>query len=154
MVMIVRKMKAEQSTLEENKFNLTGEDIDAMLKAMASLPPVEKVTPKMEFNEICACGKSVPVTNLMQLNTGVVVMPNNVCKGCKEGIKLDRETARIVCLKCKRVICRVKPVKDKQGFEFKAGKTYHMESCGFCNPGKENYMIVEKYIHSRNIGRK
>lgn len=154
MVMIVLKMKAEQSTLEENKFNLTGEDIDAMLKAMASLPPVKKVTPKMEFTETCACGKSVPVTNLMQLNTGVIVMPNNICKGCKEGQKLDKETARVVCLKCKRVICRVKPVKDKQGFEFKAGKTYHMESCGFCNPDKQNHMLVEKYIHSRNIGRK
>ncbi len=147
-------MKAEQSTLEENKFNLTGEDIDAALKAMASLPPVKKVTPKMEFTETCACGKSVPVTNLMQLNTGVVVMPNNVCKGCKEGQKLDKETARVVCLKCKRVICRIKPAKDKQGFEFKAGKTYHMESCGFCNPDKQNHMLVEKYIHSRNIGRK
>lgn len=152
--MIVRKMKAEQSTLEENKFNLPGETIDAMLKAMASLPPVKADLPTLEFKETCACGKKVPVTDLMQLNTGVIVMPNDVCKGCKEGMKMDKEMARVVCIKCKRVIGRIKPTVDKQGFEFKAGKTYHMESCGHCDPDRGKYMIIEKYIHSRKSGRK
>lgn len=147
-------MKIDKSTLEENKFNLSGEMIHEMLHAMASLPPAKPIVPNLEFKETCACGKKVPVTKLMQLNTGVIIMPNDVCKGCKEGMKLDKEMARVVCIKCKRVIGRIKPTVDKQGFEFKAGKTYHMESCGHCDPDRGKYMIIEKHLHSRKLGRK
>lgn len=132
------------SSLEENKFNLSGVDIDAMVAALATLPPSTAKPVTLEFRETCACGKKVPVDKLEMLNTGVFIMPNDVCKGCKAGHKEDAEKARLVCVCCKRVIMRIPPCTDKSGFTFLPGRTYFLEHCGNCNKTTERHRIIEK----------
>lgn len=120
--------------------------------------PKEKPVVEEDPTETCICGKKVLASPdvLHSLNTGVFNILNDVCKGCEAGEKLDRENARIVCMRCKRVMLRMTPHVDPvTKFEFKAGKTYHLEGCALCDPdpnGKE-YKIVEVLMwkHKHNI---
>lgn len=97
----------------------------------------------------CACGKKVPVTTFPMMHSGVVQFPNNICPGCKEAEKLDRETARIICVRCRKVVARLKPVKEKNGFIYQAGRTYHSDACPECKPNLTESQIVEKVIYMR-----
>jgi len=134
----------------DNVFDsITGEKMHEMVNILASLPPPEKQEILTDTRETCACGKKVHVADLEELDTGVFKTYNDVCKNCPEGKKLDKETARVVCAMCKRVICRIKPVKDKTGFTFYPNKTYHLASCALCAPGKIKYPIVEKVLWDR-----
>lgn len=99
----------------------------------------------------CACGNNVPVTMFKQMNSGVVQFSNNICPGCKEAEKLDKETARIICIHCKKVVARLKPVKEKNGFVYQAGRTYHSDACPECKPDLTESQIVEKVIYQRKI---
>ena len=101
--------------------------------------------------EKCCCDKT-PATslrNFQPLNTGVCVLLNNVCKGCAEGEKLDREMTRVVCYSCKKVLARIPAHIDDDGFEFKAGTTVHLAKCPGCVPGTEESVIAEKVIFAR-----
>lgn len=128
----------------------SGEDLEKAIKILGSLPPPkqEKVV-VLDPVETCACGKKVPITSLEELNTGVFKIIGDVCKGCKDGKRLDRELARVVCSRCKRVITRIKPATDHTGFTFQAGKTYHLAECALCNPKIEQCPIIEKVIWNR-----
>ncbi|MEG1542911.1 MAG: hypothetical protein RR382_00105 [Tannerellaceae bacterium] len=83
---------------------------------------------------------------------------SDVCKDCKHAEREDKLLARIVCAKCRRVVGRVTPLKDPQGFVFEANKTYHVTGCGMCSNLPENtqlkVQIVEKLIYDNSIGRK
>ena len=119
-----------------------------LLGVLRQLKPLDKskiITP--EYTEACACGKLVSPTKFTTLDTGVMVVVNNVCKGCKEGAKEDSELARIVCVRCKKVVARIKPQKDaKDGFVFEAGKSYHTDMCPGCVANAERSIIIEKRI--------
>ena len=99
--------------------------------------------------ETSACGKKVPIASLEEINTGVFRIIGDVCKGCQSGKQLDKEYARVVCCRCKRVITRIKPARDKTGFTFVAGKTYHLSECGLCNPDIQRCPIIEKVMWDR-----
>lgn len=105
--------------------------------------------------ETCLCGKKVPITSLEDLNTGVILTISNVCKDCRSGKKLDRETARIICVRCKRVVARISPGKDKTGFSFEKNKSYHLTKCAFCEPGLTESPIIEKHVYDemKRIGK-
>lgn len=126
--------------------DITEEKLNKMISILAALPPMKKQKLIVEPTETCACGKKIPITALEELDTGVFKTLNDVCKGCKEGHKIDRELARVVCAQCKRVITRIKPAVDKTGFEFKAGKTYHVSECSMCNPEIQRCPIIEKVL--------
>lgn len=128
---------------------ISGERIQEMVNVLASLPPLKPQPIIQDVMETCACGKKVPFSSLEPLDTGAFKTLNDVCIGCKEGHKVDSETARVVCAGCKRVICRIKPCKDKTGFRFVPGKSYHLSSCAMCEPGKEKYPIIEKVLWDR-----
>lgn len=124
---------------------------EVLEQAKDLFPEPEPKKPVIEPpTETCICGKTVLASPdvLHALNTGVFTTLNDVCKGCAEGEKLDRENARLVCSRCKRVMLRMEPHVDPHTkFEFKAGKSYHLESCALCDPapngeGKE-YKIIE-----------
>lgn len=134
----------------QNPFSsITGEKMQEMVNVLASLPPPEKQPIIEDLRETCACGKRVHIADLEELNTGVFKTYNDICKNCPTGHKLDKELARVVCASCKRVICRIKPAKDKTGFKFIAGRTYHLATCALCAPGKERYPIIEKVLWDR-----
>ena len=114
----------------DNVFDsITGEKLHEMVNILASLPPPEKQEILTDTRETCACGKKVHVAELEELDTGVFKTYNDVCKNCPEGKKLDKETSRVVCAICKRVICRIKPATDKTGFTFVPGKTCRTFVC-------------------------
>lgn len=130
-------------------------DIEKAVKEYATIahkiPPAPEL-PVLEPEEVCACGKKVNIKLFEKLNTGVKVILNNVCKGCANGAKIDKDTAKVVCCKCGRIVCRLEPGTDPvDGFVIKAGKSLHVANCSACDPeAKENtqkaYPIIEKLI--------
>lgn len=127
----------------------TGEDFTKALKILGSLPPVQRQPLIVEPQETCACGKKVPLASLEELDTGVFKIIGDVCKGCKDGKRIDSELARVVCCQCKRVLTRIKPATDKTGFKFVAGRTYHVSECALCTPGIVRCPIIEKVMWDR-----
>ena len=132
-------------------------DIMEALGVLEKLKPLDKstlITP--ETVEECICGNIVPVTKFTVINTGVMLAVNNVCKGCKEGELEDTKLARIICVRCQKVVARFKPHKDKKdGFVFEAGKSYHTDMCPACVENAERSIIIEKrIIELRNKNRR
>lgn len=101
----------------------------------------------------CACGNKVKLTNLTVIDTGVFKAINTVCKGCRKGAIEDKKLARFVCAKCRTVVGRVRPSKDKTGFALEAGKTYHISGCDNCCPGTEEFKLLEKVLWDRKLSR-
>lgn len=134
----------------QETFGWTEEKINQAISVLASLPPPAQQNPKIfEPEEVCACGKKVPIFKLEEIDTGVFKTIGDVCKGCKEGHQLDKMHAKLICATCKRIIGRLEPAVDKTGFRFKAGKTYHLANCGFCDPNNKKFPIIEKVIWDR-----
>lgn len=128
-------------------------------KLLASLPPAPApVTPPE--TQTCVCKKQVTIDKLAALNTGVFTTLSDVCKGCKEGEDYDKKHARLVCVKCKRVLMHIPPTTDKTGFKFEANKTYHVNGCGQCaaidleegHTEKRAFMVIEKTVWNRKHG--
>lgn len=124
-------------------------------RLLASLPPLPKPVEK-PLPQTCVCKKQVTIDKLSSLNTGVFITAGDVCKGCKEGEEYDRKHARIVCVKCKRVLMHIPPVTDKTGFRFEANKSYHLNGCPQCEPleagKKQRHTIIEKAMWNRVHG--
>lgn len=137
--------------MAENKPAISPEKMEELMRLMDALPPTKppKVIPPNQLLE-CACGHKVHISSFDTINTGVFTCLNNVCRHCKTGQQMDREYARLVCVKCKKVLLRVKPAKDKTGFSFVGGRTYHITSCPECHPEIENPIIIEKATWDRN----
>lgn len=125
-------------------------------KYIAEGAPKEDIYITTDLSCTCQCGKTKKLEDLEDLNTGVFICKNDICKGCKEGKEIDKKLARVVCAKCKRVTIRIKPAEDKTGFRFIAGKTYHQNGCAFCDKtsGEHRYTIIEKAMWNRTHGVK
>jgi len=54
---------------------------------------------------------------------------------CPECIHTYRDTAKIVCKKCKRVIARQKPKVLDCGFYVRPRSVLHVDKCNNCSPG-------------------
>ncbi len=123
-------------------------------RLLASLPPLEEKKIIIPQVQTCCCGKEVDLTKLDALNTGVFVTLSDVCKGCKEGKRFDQTHARLVCVKCKKVLMHIPPGVDKTGFSFEANKSYHLEGCPQCNAAskRQNFTIIEKALWNRTHG--
>jgi hypothetical protein len=137
------------------------DELETALKKYAEIAHTLPTPPTnlMEPEDYCACGKVVPITKFDKLNTGVKVIYNNVCNDCPNGKKLDKETARVVCCKCKRVVARLQPGTDEiDGFVIKPGMSLHLMHCSNCDGSKagdnKEYQIIEKIIWQRKNGPK
>lgn len=124
------------------------------LKILQKLPPPKLKPIEENLDQTCVCGKQIHIMNLESLNTGVFVTANDVCKNCKEGHQVDQKFARIVCAKCKKVFCRIRPGTDKTGFTFVAGRSYHVQDCPQCrmHSDKKSFKIIEKALWDRTHG--
>jgi hypothetical protein len=85
----------------------------------------------------CACQKMVPLSNFRVYNTGLINAVDNVCPGCRHGLE---KYAIIVCARCRAVVARIEPHKDKTGFVFEPGRSYHLDCCAICEP----QVVVER----------
>jgi hypothetical protein len=134
-----------------------GKLLKTYAKIAQSLPPPPEM-PLLEPEDFCACNKVVPVAKFVKLNTGVRVILNNVCKDCPNGKKLDKETARVVCCKCKRVVARLQPgVDPMDGFIIKPNTSLHVLECPNCDglgKGKECEIIEKVIWQKKNKGPK
>ena len=104
----------------------------------------------------CACDKVVNVLDMPRRHSGVVQFVDNVCAGCEDQAK---GLSPVVCSSCHRVCGRLKPCRDKYGFEVEAGRVYHTVDCPVCQPGKfregqSKYPIVEMLLFHRKMGVK
>jgi len=126
--------------------NQLPEDLVAVLRKLRP-PPALKASIIDGTSLKCVCDKYVPLSNLEIFDSGVAKIVSNVCKGCREATKQDRETARVVCVSCRQVVMRIEPHQDKSGFKFLANHTYHLEECPSCNPDIQKSIILEKKLH-------
>lgn len=124
-----------------------------MLRKMEALRPAKDISLDINQREDCCCGESGYPSRFAVLNTGVLNILNNVCEGCVQGQKMDKELARIVCHPCRKVVLRVAPHTDPDGFKFVADHTYHTNACPVCQPSLETSLIVEKAIYMKNNGK-
>ena len=124
-----------------------------LLKKMEAERPAKNISLDINQREDCCCGESGYASRFSPLNTGVLDILNNVCEGCVQGQKMDKELARIVCHSCRKVVLRVAPHRDNDGFEFKGGRTYHTNACPVCKPGIESSLIAEKAIFMKHLGK-
>lgn len=127
-------------------------------KVANNLPPPPTLD-LLEPEDYCACNKVVPIAKFVKLNTGVKIILNNVCNDCPNGKKLDKETARVVCCKCKRVVARLVPGVDPiDGFIVKPNTSLHVMECpncdGFSSKGKECHIIEKVIWQKKNAPKK
>lgn len=130
---------------------------DKMLQELAEVLKSLPAPPKMVHagdKVLCVCGEWAPLTEVSIVDTGVVKALNNVRRGCAACEKEDKLTAKLVCVRCKTVVARMKPHKDKDGFVYVAGRAYHLDGCPSCVEGLEYSSIVEKKIYEKNMGVK
>ena len=128
--------------------------IEDLVRQCEKLRPARKILEEISLpEEDCACGNKVKPLGFQSLFTGAMTVMNNVCPGCREGEKMDRELARFVCVGCRKVVMRVSPHTDPDGFKYQAGRTYHTEQCPACMPGLETSTIVEKVVYMRKQGK-
>jgi hypothetical protein len=117
-----------------------------VLTRLESKRPAAKILASLDQQEDCACGRKGSVSRFKPLDTGVTQILNNVCDGCAEGHKMDKELARVVCWGCKKVVMRISPHRDKDGFLYRAGHTYHTNACPVCQKGVESSVLAEKMV--------
>ena len=66
--------------------------------------------------------------------------PDQVCPECWETYK---DSARVICAKCKVTICRLVPKVLENGFYIRPRSVYHSDTCNVCKPGLLESKIVE-----------
>jgi len=117
-----------------------------LLRKLPPPPPLGKHIPWEDMQHTrCHCGHLVPKNTLRTYWTGYIYALDNACECCKKD--LDQMT-KIVCAGCKgRVVARITPHTDKDGFEFKAGDTLHVKSCRFCDTVIKESTIGEKLYY-------
>lgn len=133
-----------------------------MAEVLADLPDNGKpsgLITNIQTTYECICGKRVTIPELKTLDSGVVAQViDDVCKHCDNkdaGERLDKETAKLVCCTCHRVIRRIAPSTDeKSGFTFLPGKCYHVRECPDCAKRDGEFSVLEMVIHNRKLMRR
>lgn len=91
------------------------------------------------------CGKPF----LMPSFIGV---PDQLCGEC---VKTYADTAKVICRKCKVVVCRLVPKMLANGFYIRPHSLLHIDTCGVCRPGITESVIqeIDAWEKLRNRGR-
>lgn len=101
----------------------------------------------------CVCGKDVEVSELRPINSPVIgKCISDVCKNCKDGVRLHKESAMLVCNSCRRVVRRVAPWTDPRSkFQFLPGHIYHIANCPECTGETREYKVLEMVLWNRKL---
>jgi hypothetical protein len=73
--------------------------------------------------------------------------PDQACPACRH---LMRETAKVVCIRCKRVIARHLPKVLDCGFYIRPRMVLHTDKCNRCCPG----LLVSKVLEIEDYMKK
>ena len=107
------------------------------------------------------CGHIIPITSEIPFHTGVVAALDPLCEKCRGNSEL-KNSCRVVCITCKRVVTRVKG-GDKcpsTGLVFRPERCYHVIGCGVCRAGDLDpsapyqSRIVEQEYLAKKLGLK
>jgi hypothetical protein len=92
-------------------------------------------------HKTCLCGKFLRVDeHIRRWHSGVVNYDETLCGDCRKDYG---ETARIVCLGCKRLQGFVNPHKASTGFQFVTKQHYHIAKCPKCDPNITATPVLE-----------
>jgi len=116
-----------------------------MSEDWSKLPTLRKETYELLWEDTSGSpvpGKIVPCLLctkpfIMRLYSGT---PDQVCGECYETYK---DSARVVCWKCKVTICRLVPKVLDNGFYIQPRNVYHSTACNICDPGLSKSTIIE-----------
>ena len=69
------------------------------------------------------------------------------------GNTVASELCPMVCVRCKRIALLLTPHKNKRGFSYDPGVTYHLDCCSECDnaPGMTS-LILEQVVHDNLNG--
>jgi hypothetical protein len=133
--------------------NLNNEEQE-LLQILKSMPPVVKPTPKItdtSYQPCASCNKQTYIGDFKIFDSGVVdKVISPLCSKCQSTFG---DFGKLVCCGCNTVIGWMEPQKDKDGFEFKKFKSYHIRSCPSCSPGLEKAEIIEKILYLRQLNK-
>ena len=78
--------------------------------------------------------------------------PDQLCGEC---MKTYADTAKVICSKCKVVVCRLMPKMLSNGFYIRPHGILHIDMCGVCNPGIKESVIreIDQWDRMRGRGR-
>lgn len=93
----------------------------------------------------CACKKYKPASAFPLYDTGHIKAFDTVCADCPD-VRKWAKMARVVCKNCRVPVLFVSPHKDDKGFEFVAGRSYHLTGCFMCDPDMKSAIPVEKIV--------
>jgi len=129
-------------------------------KELSKLPPPP---PKMNSEEALwyhrnlikckCCSADLPADKYSIVDTGYIKAFDGCCIDCKKGAGAEN-TCAVVCVQCKEVVIRLEPYKDDDGFEFKKGYAYHVDTCPNCNSSLPSSMVVEKKLYLKEKYKK
>lgn len=125
--------------------------IGSMIQALQALPAVKAPMSVADnllhhYGKIrCkCCSKDYDKDQYTICNTGYIIATDGACLECR---KTAKDCCPIVCVQCKDVVARIEPYTDKDGFEFKRNRAYHVDTCPDCTSGNSSSMVVEKKIY-------
>ncbi len=111
----------------------------------------------------CVCGRRRPVEEVRTFHTGVVTAMDALCSECAPHFV---GTVRVVCVRCAKVVGRIKPgtVDKLTGMVYDAARIYHTDGCGVCQagslrpetntPGVFRSKIIEAELLAKKLGKK
>lgn len=78
--------------------------------------------------------------------------PDQLCGEC---LKTYADTAKVICSRCKVVVCRLAPKMLANGFYIRPHGILHIDACGVCRPGIRESVIqeIDQWEKTRNRGR-
>lgn len=78
--------------------------------------------------------------------------PDQLCDECR---KTYADTAKVICSKCRVVVCRLVPKLLANGFYIRPHGVLHIDRCGVCAPGLRDSVIqeIDQWEKTRNRGR-
>lgn len=130
-------------------FRTEDRELAALFNLLEQLPP-PKAKEVSTTIKCSGCKKDIDILSVKTLHTGVIHAYDELCGNCYSDLN---ELTAIICIRCKKVVGRMKPHKTKNGFVFTKGKCVHTEACGCCEPGLTKSKIIEMQIHEKRLNQ-
>jgi hypothetical protein len=119
-----------------------------LVDKLPSAPPPVLFPSDDPLRMLCLCGHFKMRSDMPVRSTGLVNFRDTVCKGCSN--KDSATWSTLVCHRCKTVVGKVEPMRDKDGFVFARGRCYHTARCLACCPDLTQTEIVERVLWRKN----
>jgi len=118
-----------------------------LVDQLPSAPPPVLLPENDPLRMQCLCEKFKLRSEMPLRSTGLVNFRDTVCAGCH---RENKDWATVVCHRCKTVVGKVEPMRDKDGFVFARKRCYHTARCPVCCPDITQTEIVERVLWRKN----